>query len=85
MENKMTESRQRMTSLEIAEVTGKHHKDVMKAIRTWNQPERKYVGAILRWHPEWFNNPTAELAKFPVTLLQRPYEQGFTVTSFWED
>ena len=33
MENKMTESRQRMTSLEIAEVTGKPHNDVMKAIR----------------------------------------------------
>ena len=33
MENQMTESRQRMTSLEIAEVTGKPHNDVMKAIR----------------------------------------------------
>ena len=33
MENPMTESRQRMTSLEIAEVTGKPHNDVMKAIR----------------------------------------------------
>ena len=43
-----------------------------KLSETWNQPGRKYVGAILRWHPEWFNNPTAELAKFPVTLLQRP-------------
>ena len=33
MENQMKESRQRMTSLEIAEVTGKPHNDVMKAIR----------------------------------------------------
>ena len=33
MENQMTESRQRMTSLEIAEVTGKSHAHVMRDIR----------------------------------------------------
>ena len=44
MENQMTESRQRMTSLEIAEVTGKHHKDVMKAIRNMEPAWKKICG-----------------------------------------
>ena len=35
---------QRMTSLEIAEVTGKHHKDVMKAIRNMEPAWMKVNG-----------------------------------------
>ena len=35
---------QRMTSLEIAEVTGKHHKDVMKAIRNMEPAWKKICG-----------------------------------------
>ncbi len=35
---------QRMTSLEIAEVTGKHHKDVMKAIRNMEPAWKKVNG-----------------------------------------
>ena len=39
---------QTMTSLEIAELTGKQHKDVLKAIRNMEPSWEKYVGAILR-------------------------------------
>ncbi len=41
---------QRMTSLDIAEVTGKQHKDVLKAIRTWGLHGKRYVSANLRLH-----------------------------------
>ena len=34
--------------LEIAELTGKQHKDVLKAIRNMEPSWEKYVGAILR-------------------------------------
>ena len=39
---------QRMTSLEIAEVTGKQHKNVMQAIRKMEPAWEKYMGANLR-------------------------------------
>ena len=39
---------QTITSLEIAELTGKQHKDVLKAIRNMEPSWKKYVGAILR-------------------------------------
>ncbi len=39
---------QRMTSLEIAEVTGKQHKNVMQAIRNMEPAWEKSLGANLR-------------------------------------
>ena len=51
--NDMMKNLQRMTSLEIAQVTGKMHKDVMKAIRNmepaWEQERgRKFALTQLR-------------------------------------
>ena len=34
---------ERMTSIEIAEVTGKQHNNVLKAIRKWRQHGRKLL------------------------------------------
>ena len=33
-----------MTSLEIAELTGKQHKNIMQAIRKWSLCGKKHVG-----------------------------------------
>ena len=49
-----------------------HTKMWWKLSETWNQHGLEYVRENFPSHPEWFNNPTAELAKFPVTQLQRP-------------
>ena len=38
-----------MTSLEIAEVTGRNHKDVMRSIREMEDAWVKVNGASLRW------------------------------------
>ena len=35
---------QRMTSLDIAAVTGKSHKNVLQAIRKWSQHGKRNVG-----------------------------------------
>ena len=56
MENQMKESRQRMTSLEIAEVTGKHHKDVMKAIRNMEPAWKKICGRNFALTSRMFND-----------------------------
>lgn len=38
-----------MTSLEIAEITGKLHKHIMEAIRKWRLLGRKSTGRDLGW------------------------------------
>ena len=42
----------RMTSLDIAELCGKRHNDVMRAIRNMEPAWEKYHCANLRNHPE---------------------------------
>lgn len=39
----------RMTSLQIAEITGRRHTDVMRAIRNRSQLGKKLANASLRW------------------------------------
>ena len=46
--NELITNSQRMTSLEIAELSGKNHKDVMRAIRNMEDAWEKLTGAILR-------------------------------------
>ena len=48
LQNCETSEPQRMTSLEIAELTGKQHKDVLKAIRNMETAWEKYKGANFR-------------------------------------
>ena len=43
MNNLMMTNLQRMTSLEIADVTGKPHNDVLKAIRKMEEAVAKFV------------------------------------------
>ena len=43
-ENMMHDNVQTMTSLEIAELTGKQRKNLMQAIRKWSQHGKKYKG-----------------------------------------
>lgn len=39
----------RMSSLEIAQITEREHKDVMRSIRNMEESWLKKPGAILRW------------------------------------
>ena len=71
------QSEQTMTSLEIAELTGKQHKDVLKAIRNMEPAWEKvnglkfqlveYKDANLHCCPEHTIYRTVEQRKYPVT------------------
>jgi len=71
MENQMTESRQRMTSLEIAEVTGKHHKDVMKAIRKMEPAWKKICGRNFSLTSRMVQQPNGGTRKVPCYSLTK--------------
>ena len=71
MENQMTESRQRMTSLEIAEVTGKHHKDVMKAIRNMEPAWKKICGRNFSLTSRMVRQPNGGTRKVPCYSLTK--------------
>jgi phage regulator Rha-like protein len=71
MENQMTESRQRMTSLEIAEVTGKHHKDVMKAIRNMEPAWKKICGRNFALTSRMVQQPNGGTREVPCYSLTK--------------
>ena len=76
MENKMTESRQRMTSLEIAEVTGKSHAHVMRDIRNmepaWEKISKSKFGLTSRMVQQP-NGGTREVPCYSLTKTECLY------------
>ena len=71
MENQMTESRQRMTSLEIAEVTGKPHNDVMKAIRNMEPAWKKICGRNFALTSRMVQQPNGGTREVPCYSLTK--------------
>lgn len=63
---------QTMSSLQIADIAGKRHKDVVLASGIWNQHGRGYVGAKLRLHYNRSQCPVVAAVKWLVNNSRRP-------------
>ncbi len=71
MENQMTESRQRMTSLEIAEVTGKSHAHVMRDIRNMEPAWKKICGRNFALTSRMVQQPNGGTREVPCYSLTK--------------
>ena len=69
--NNNHDGEQRMTSLEIAELTGKQHKDVLKAIRTMEPAWVKVQGRNFSLLQKTYNLPNGGTKMMPYYSLTK--------------
>ena len=69
--NNNNDGEQRMTSLEIAELTGKQHKDVLKAIRTMEPAWVKVQGRNFSLLQKTYNLPNGGTKMMPYYSLTK--------------